>query len=421
MTLKSQLFCAISLSFYAGSLAAQGVQSGNSFTDGVAISDTNTFSADLFVAGDTVLDEAVCIGEACTEGEAFADSTLLKLNYTQIRLQARDTSNGDYPSTDWTLRFNDTERYGLDRFSIEDSTFNTIPFSVMSAAPDNSMWISQVGYVGLGTMLPQMPLHVVDDNSATVRLETTGASPRIWDMITSASGFFLKDTTAGTFPFFVSANAPFYALNVNPTGLVGLGTSLPQAGLHMMRNDGTARILVQENSGQKAVREMFKMENNGGSYFTLANTDTGNEWYFVHENNTQGRFMINHSDGGLQMALTRDGNLTILGSLFTASECSAGCDRVFDEDYPLPTIPEQAAMMRERKHLPNVGPTPEDGPFNITKMTGGMLNELEKAHLYIAELEERDRMRAAENQALIAQNADIEARLAALEAMIAKH
>ncbi|OWU80776.1 hypothetical protein ATO6_24490, partial [Oceanicola sp. 22II-s10i] len=97
----------------------------------------------------------------------------------------------------------------------------------------------------------------------------------------------------------------------------------------------------------------------------------------------------------IEMRLTPAGNMHIKGQLFTGGSCAAGCDRVFDADYPLPTIAEQAAMMREKRHLPNVGPTPEEGPFNITAMTRGMLNELEKAHLYIAQLDARERSQQA--------------------------
>lgn len=35
------------------------------------------------------------------------------------------------------------------------------------------------------------------------------------------------------------------------------------------------------------------------------------------------------------------------------------------------------------RHLPAVGPTAEGEPFNVTEKSGGMLNELEKAHIYI--------------------------------------
>lgn len=45
--------------------------------------------------------------------------------------------------------------------------------------------------------------------------------------------------------------------------------------------------------------------------------------------------------------------------------------------------------MFANRHLPNVGPTDENGAFNVTKKVGGMLNELEKAHIYIEQLHNR--------------------------------
>lgn len=41
------------------------------------------------------------------------------------------------------------------------------------------------------------------------------------------------------------------------------------------------------------------------------------------------------------------------------------------------------------RHLPAVGPTAEGEPFNVTEKSGGMLNELEKAHIYIEQLHHR--------------------------------
>ncbi|MEQ9157341.1 MAG: hypothetical protein RIE82_02290, partial [Roseovarius sp.] len=49
------------------------------FGEGVDISDIDTTQADLFVTGDTVLDDSVCIGNACVETEMFPEDTLLRL------------------------------------------------------------------------------------------------------------------------------------------------------------------------------------------------------------------------------------------------------------------------------------------------------------------------------------------------------
>jgi hypothetical protein len=42
--------------------------------------------------------------------------------------------------------------------------------------------------------------------------------------------------------------------------------------------------------------------------------------------------------------------------------------------------------MRELGFLPAVGPNLPHAPVNLSEKTGGILNELEKAHLYIEEL-----------------------------------
>ena len=42
------------------------------------------------------------------------------------------------------------------------------------------------------------------------------------------------------------------------------------------------------------------------------------------------------------------------------------------------------------QQLPSRGrPTIENEPFNVSQKTGGMLNELEKAHIYIEQLHDR--------------------------------
>ena len=66
-----------------------------------------------------------------------------------------------------------------------------------------------------------------------------------------------------------------------------------------------------------------------------------------------------------------------------------GCDRVFSEGYEIAPIDSRAELMYANGYLPNVGPTPESGPFNVSDKMGRMLNELEHAHIYIAQLNER--------------------------------
>jgi hypothetical protein len=96
---------------------------------------------------------------------------------------------------------------------------------------------------------------------------------------------------------------------------------------------------------------------------------------------------MNIVDGdGFEFQITPNGDLTIGGSIFTAGSCAGGCDRVFAPDYELPTIEEHAEAMSRNGQLPTVGPTEEGQPINLSDKTERMLNGLEKAHIYIYQL-----------------------------------
>ena len=373
------------------------------------------------LSGDTVLDDSVCIGNACVETESFPEETLLRITDDDIRVEFIDTTPGasPFPGNDWALLINDIVSGGLDRFSIADLNDGTVPFTIEAGAPDNALWITEVGNVGLGTMFPRDELHITSATFPAVTLEqdTSGGLPAAdWRISGSHNGLAIAQDQFAVFR--LQQNVPPGSFVMESNGDLGLGTGVGVGGpaaapLHILRTDNSARVLV-EDTGASGAQELFKLSNNGGSYFTFENTDAGTTWFFTHENSAPNRFIIADAVAdGPEMSLTAEGDLTIPGQLFTAGSCAAGCDRVFDADYPLPSIPEQAAMMRAKKHLPAVGPTPEDGPFNITAMTGGMLNELEKAHLYIARLHDTVETERARNAALAARVARLEALIGA--------
>lgn len=160
---------------------------------------------------------------------------------------------------------------------------------------------------------------------------------------------------------------------------VGIGTETPAVPLH-----------VQNSTGSDTT--MYRLENNGGNRFDFVNTlaTFGGWWQFVNTSGSGGADLVireltkNISE---EFRLTESGDLTISGELVTGGvTCGDGCDLVFDSGYELPSISEHAAAMWEKGHLPAVGPTKEGEPFNLTRKTGGILNELEVAHIYIEKL-----------------------------------
>ncbi|MFW2541668.1 hypothetical protein ACN2XU_03420 [Primorskyibacter sp. 2E107] len=360
----------------------------DTFSSGVAISDSNSAEADLFVTDVSVLDGDTCIGNGCASDETFGSDVTLKLHDATPSLTFVDSSSPPFPDRDWKLVVNEPDSGGLERFSIKDGETGNIPFTVQGGARESALVLS-ASNVGLGTSLPQKALHMVGSNSPTIRLEldASAPTPRIFDLYLAPGGFVVHDELAGTFPFRVNAEAPTYALSVFGDGEIGIGPSAAAAPLHVQRDDGTARILVENtNQSPAAVREMFRMENNGGSYFTLENTDSGTTWYFTHENATPNRFIITDDVAdGPEMTLTAEGDLTVQGRFISGSTMLTVPDYVFDEGYALRPLSEVSRFIAENGHLPDVPSAADvtEHGLDLTRMQLAQLRKIEELTLYI--------------------------------------
>ncbi len=132
-------------------------------------------------------------------------------------------------------------------------------------------------------------------------------------------------------------------------GDVGIGTDTPSASLHVRRNNGTARVRVQEASTTNASRTLFELVNNGGTFFTVRNTNAGSTWSFSvsSSGNFQvdnptigaGAEMVFFNSGSVRMGpggtqrflLDAAGNLAITGNL-TANGMLYPSDRNLKEN-----------------------------------------------------------------------------------------
>jgi len=282
-----------------------------------------TSQADTFFSTNGSIDGSLCVGSFCEENELFTNNQL-RLKSDRITLQFEDVSSSSFPNADWEIRINDNSSFGTggtEHFTIANRSTNRDIFRLEGNAPVNSVFVSTNGDIGLGTSLPEADLHFAGNSNPMIRLENNANS---WDIRTNSSFFWVQNSTDGNFPFVIDNDAPDNSFWMVANGDVGLGTMAADASLHVTRTDGTAKILVEEASGTQAVREMFQMSNNGGSYFTLSNTASGRDWFFTHENNAAGRFIITSntspSDG---LFLAPNGNMTIGGVLTQNSDRNA--------------------------------------------------------------------------------------------------
>ena len=346
--------------------------------------------ADIVHLDDVIVDGSLCVGQDCVNGENFG-SDALRLKENNLRVHFDDTSAGAFPANDWRIVINDASSGGANYFAVHDATGNTTPFRVDAAAPTDALRVDDNGEVGLGTALPTVKLHMVKGNTPTIRLEQDGSAGftlQSWDIAGNEAGFFVRDVThASSLPFRILPGAASQALLIAGDGDIGIGAgTVPNASLHVKRTNGTAKVLVEETSGVRSGRQMVRLLNYGNPQIALVNTFNNQEWEIGAGLNL---VIKNLTAGTTPFKVSPAGNLTLTGTLTTTGSCSVGCDRVFDADYALPSIEDHAAEMFAKSYLPNVGPTAENGQYELTSKVLGMLNELEQAHIFISQLNDK--------------------------------
>jgi len=371
---------------------AQGVTSA-----GAAKAPPRQGTQDQVINDDLIVGFSACIGNDCVNGETFGFDTL-RLKENNLRIKFQDTSTaGSFPTNDWELTANDSANGGANRFSIRDVDAGRDIFTVEAGAGSNSLYVDNGGRVGFGTSNPVVESHIVDGDSPTVRLEQDGSSgftPQTWDMAGNETNFFVRDVTNGSrLPFKIRPGAATDSLVIDAEGQVAMGIANANAPLHVRETANLsnldAHILVENTNSTVGVRRGIQLKNNGGVSAVFENVNSGVSWAMVNAN-TGTSFLINDPNSpNREFELDQSGNVTIEGELITAGTCSVGCDRVFDPGYAVPSIDAQVEQMYANRYLPNVGPTPENHPINISQKITGILNELEKAHIYIGQLHAR--------------------------------
>ena len=339
-------------------------------------------SADQVFLDDVIVDGSLCVGFDCVNGESFGFDTI-RMKENNVRLHFDDTStSASFPRNDWRLVANDTSNGGASYLAFEDSTAGRKVFKVEAGAPVNALVVESDGDVGIKQANPVVDLHITEGNTPTVRLEQDGSdgfAPQTWDVAGNEANFFVRDVTNGsTLPFRIFPGAPTSALTIEATtGDIGMGTTSPSAPLDI--------------------------EGAGSQFVELKDTTSGTTWNYA--NIASEARIVTPDSAGIEFRMSTAGDVTILGSITTGGgTCGGGCDDVFDPDFELPSIEEHAELMYASRHLPNVGPTIEGEPINISDKVGRMLNELEKAHIYIDQLD--------------GQNKELTLRLEKLEALL---
>lgn len=338
----------------------------------------------------------LCVGLDCDASESFSGNfNQLEIKANSTRLVFEDTSStAGFPTVDWAIQANDRFTSGEDQLLFVDLGTGAEILTIKSSAPTSTMVLDDTGRVGLGTELPTADLHAVSTNTAKIRMEEiiSGAD---WEVSVGNTGIGFFERNTLTFPFFVENNAPNSAFWIEDTGNVGVGTSNPAAPLHVV--DSASFSFFRITATGAATNDSVDV------VFTEGPLGTGQLRYNIVDGDNQ------------EMSLDANGNMILAGTLTTQGPtCGAGCDRVFTERQIIPAQ-DYAARMWADGHLPHVGPTGPNAPFDMTEKLGGMLNALEHAHIYIEDLH---RQNAAQEVQIAQMKAEHDRQIAALTAMV---
>jgi len=393
---------------------------------------------DVVTPDDVIIQGSACIGLDCVNNETFGFDTIrLKENNTRIQFDDTSTTAG-FATNNWQIRANSSASGGasflgfVDQGATGNSETGTVVFEVDAGAPANSLKVSSTGKVGLRTSTPVLDLHITTGDTPAHRLEQTAASgftAQTWDIAGNEANFFVRDVTGGSrLPFRIRPGAPTSSIDISASGNVGVGTASPAGKLEVSGVSDTAPARITGNAPRL---DFFSTNANAGDRnWTFRSSQIVFGDFDLFQSNAKDgdpvtagtiRFYIKN-DGNVGIGTTSPaGKLDVNGSIFQRG-IQLFADYVFEPAYTLESIEDHSAFMWNNKHLPAVGAKKIDEHgqeiVEIGARMRGLLEELEKAHIYISTLNDRIGERDSQLTKLERQNADLAERLARLEFML---
>jgi hypothetical protein len=283
---------------------------------------------DQVIPDDLIVQGSACVGLDCVNNESFGFDTIrLKENNTRIKFDDTSTASG-FPNHDWQLTANDSASGGANKFSIEEITAATVPFTITGSSPTNSIFVDSTGRVGFRTGTPVLDLHVSTGNTPAHRLEQTNAggfTAQTWDIGANEANFFVRDVTGGSrLPFRIRPGAPTSSIDISASGRVGIGTASPGTKVDISLANGDFLRITESGSGTP--NRVFLGDSTNAGYLDLRASD-GNIRTLLNAGQTS---YINSSGGNV--GIGTNAPTALLSVNGTANKPGGGSWDIFSDE-----------------------------------------------------------------------------------------
>lgn len=255
------------------------------------------------------------------------------------------------------------------------------------------MTITTDGRLGIGTTNPSEKLqikggNIILDKGFGYKISNNNGYSEIKSLF--GDDLSIVSYSGDDITFFTSANSGGTAtsrLTIDNNGKVGIGTAEPQEILHV--RESNPRILIEATSSNPEINFKNAEEPNSSAWAIYKKESTGDLMFYQNGD----KLTLQKNTGNIGIGTTNpQGKLDVNGSIYQRGG-QLHADYVFDENYQLESIEEHAEFMWKNKHLPAIpkAKTDENG-FEVIEVGShrkGIVEELEKAHIYIHQLENK--------------------------------